>query len=444
MASLVVDSEGRLIATGDGLLTDESVAGCCCGPPCYVRAQLCNICEDPTNRKEIPQYIYFDCPAPGTIPSDPNYTAFVGVCFDFNGFACPGGRACYFYKPNDPSFIFDAVPDVGLYNPYQSSPAKGCNCCGEPPPVFDHYQRFTDPCPCKTPPFNLPPVPGPWRWCTGPDGDEPLVVPPGTTAYEVNGFCWQGITDCISIPRGETPAGDEAGGVGFIDDPNPCVQPNCCPNPCDGHCTAEHNAYCDESCPDTISMTVGWTPNPNNFGSPPCPTMFQEWTFILHRVSGCQWEWNPAQQPTGGGDVCPDESITGARVYCTPTGWYAEANVRYLAFFGQDCLDAFPGQPELCCGECQGSLPACTVKFTKLAAGECRCPESGGWTEIDAQPCHTGTATITFGAAAGASKGSRGFGDTIARFTKAIGLRECAGCARRRAALNQLFPYGSR
>jgi len=36
---------------------------------------------------------------------------------------------------------------------------------------------------------------------------------------------------------------------------------------------------------------------------------------------------------------------------------------------------------------------------------------------------------------------SRGLGDTIARLTKAIGWKPCAGCNKRRRALNRLLPY---
>jgi hypothetical protein len=36
---------------------------------------------------------------------------------------------------------------------------------------------------------------------------------------------------------------------------------------------------------------------------------------------------------------------------------------------------------------------------------------------------------------------SRGLGDTISKITKALGIRECGGCAKRRAKLNKLIPY---
>lgn len=36
---------------------------------------------------------------------------------------------------------------------------------------------------------------------------------------------------------------------------------------------------------------------------------------------------------------------------------------------------------------------------------------------------------------------SRGLGDTIAKVTKAVGIKPCGGCARRRALLNRLVPY---
>ena len=36
---------------------------------------------------------------------------------------------------------------------------------------------------------------------------------------------------------------------------------------------------------------------------------------------------------------------------------------------------------------------------------------------------------------------SRGLGDTVAKVTKAVGLRPCPGCRKRQAKLNQLLPY---
>ena len=37
--------------------------------------------------------------------------------------------------------------------------------------------------------------------------------------------------------------------------------------------------------------------------------------------------------------------------------------------------------------------------------------------------------------------GSIGLGDTIAKFTSAIGIKPCGGCKKRQAALNKRFPY---
>jgi len=37
--------------------------------------------------------------------------------------------------------------------------------------------------------------------------------------------------------------------------------------------------------------------------------------------------------------------------------------------------------------------------------------------------------------------GSRGLGDTIAKMTKAVGIKPCGGCKKRQAALNKIFPY---
>jgi hypothetical protein len=38
-------------------------------------------------------------------------------------------------------------------------------------------------------------------------------------------------------------------------------------------------------------------------------------------------------------------------------------------------------------------------------------------------------------------KRSHGIGDTIAKFTEAIGIEPCAGCNGRKAVLNDWFPY---
>lgn len=36
---------------------------------------------------------------------------------------------------------------------------------------------------------------------------------------------------------------------------------------------------------------------------------------------------------------------------------------------------------------------------------------------------------------------SRGLGDTIAKATKAVGIKPCGGCKKRQAKLNKLVPY---
>lgn len=36
---------------------------------------------------------------------------------------------------------------------------------------------------------------------------------------------------------------------------------------------------------------------------------------------------------------------------------------------------------------------------------------------------------------------SRGLGDTIAKFTEAIGIKPCGGCKERQAKLNEIVPY---
>ena len=36
---------------------------------------------------------------------------------------------------------------------------------------------------------------------------------------------------------------------------------------------------------------------------------------------------------------------------------------------------------------------------------------------------------------------SRGLGDTIAKITRAVGIKPCGGCKKRQKKLNELFPY---
>ena len=38
---------------------------------------------------------------------------------------------------------------------------------------------------------------------------------------------------------------------------------------------------------------------------------------------------------------------------------------------------------------------------------------------------------------------SRGLGDSLAKLTKAVGVRPCGGCEKRRKVLNDWFPVGS-
>ena len=38
-------------------------------------------------------------------------------------------------------------------------------------------------------------------------------------------------------------------------------------------------------------------------------------------------------------------------------------------------------------------------------------------------------------------KKSKGLGDTIAKITKAVGIKPCKPCEERRKKLNKLFPY---
>lgn len=39
---------------------------------------------------------------------------------------------------------------------------------------------------------------------------------------------------------------------------------------------------------------------------------------------------------------------------------------------------------------------------------------------------------------------SRGLGDTIAKATKAVGIKPCGGCKKRQDWLNEKFPYSPR
>ena len=39
---------------------------------------------------------------------------------------------------------------------------------------------------------------------------------------------------------------------------------------------------------------------------------------------------------------------------------------------------------------------------------------------------------------------STGLGDTIAKITKAVGIKPCGGCKKRQAALNKIAPYKSK
>ena len=41
----------------------------------------------------------------------------------------------------------------------------------------------------------------------------------------------------------------------------------------------------------------------------------------------------------------------------------------------------------------------------------------------------------------GLPKPSKGFGDTIAKMTKAIGIKPCGGCKKRQEWLNKKIPY---
>ena len=38
-------------------------------------------------------------------------------------------------------------------------------------------------------------------------------------------------------------------------------------------------------------------------------------------------------------------------------------------------------------------------------------------------------------------KKSKGLGDTVAKVTKAVGLKPCGACKKRQEKLNRLFPY---
>lgn len=38
---------------------------------------------------------------------------------------------------------------------------------------------------------------------------------------------------------------------------------------------------------------------------------------------------------------------------------------------------------------------------------------------------------------------SKGLGDTIAKATKAVGIKPCGGCKKRQEKLNKIFPYAN-
>jgi len=49
--------------------------------------------------------------------------------------------------------------------------------------------------------------------------------------------------------------------------------------------------------------------------------------------------------------------------------------------------------------------------------------------------------TVSSRPAAKKAKPSRGFGDTIAKMTTALGIKPCGGCKKRQEKLNRAFPY---
>jgi hypothetical protein len=40
-----------------------------------------------------------------------------------------------------------------------------------------------------------------------------------------------------------------------------------------------------------------------------------------------------------------------------------------------------------------------------------------------------------------ASSKSKGLGDTVAKVTRAVGIKPCGGCKKRQKRLNEIFPY---
>lgn len=53
----------------------------------------------------------------------------------------------------------------------------------------------------------------------------------------------------------------------------------------------------------------------------------------------------------------------------------------------------------------------------------------------------TGTSSGKFYRDGKEIKRSRGLGDTIAKATKAVGIKPCGGCKKRQQYLNRKFPY---
>lgn len=71
---------------------------------------------------------------------------------------------------------------------------------------------------------------------------------------------------------------------------------------------------------------------------------------------------------------------------------------------------------------------------TRWRCRRARCGRQTGWITGDRTP---------IARCLDATGQSRGFGDTVARITKAVGIEPCGGCTERQTLLNRAFPYSS-
>jgi hypothetical protein len=92
----------------------------------------------------------------------------------------------------------------------------------------------------------------------------------------------------------------------------------------------------------------------------------------------------------------------------------------------------------------QGRTPVCTAGHDLAACGTCPHRVSREGNLID-PPILAGTmpqaASAPAAAPAPPRERMRGLGDAVARVTKAVGIKPCGGCQKRRELLNKAFPF---